>query len=62
MNSKEDEIALSDFELAIVERVAKERGITTNEAATQLMRESLAQRVRQHLGRQPARNYIKRVH
>ncbi len=61
MHQKEQEVALTDRELNVVEQVARERGITTDEASTQLAQEALAQRFRRHLGRAPATVYpIKR--
>lgn len=62
MHQKEQEVALTDRELNVVEQVARERGITTDEASTQLAQEALAQRFRRHLGRAPAAVYpIKRA-
>lgn len=57
MHSKVPSVSFSDRELVVIQRVADERGITVDEAASQLMREAIAQRFRQRLGRQPATVY-----
>ena len=50
----EELIALADRERAIVEQVAQERGITLDEAMTQLFSEGLEMRVRRKAHRGPA--------
>jgi len=42
-----------------IEAVAHQRGISFDEAATQLAKEGLARRVQKHTGRRPA-SYIRR--
>lgn len=48
--------ALSDREREVVERVAQMRGISFEEAASLLVQEALANRVRRKTGRRPASN------
>jgi hypothetical protein len=57
MDSKVPAIALSNRELALVQAVANERGISVEEAFEQLAREAIEQRFRKHTGRAPARVY-----
>jgi hypothetical protein len=57
MDSKVPAIALTDRELALVQAVATERGISVEEAFEQLAREAIEQRFRKHTGRAPARVY-----
>lgn len=53
-----DEItSMSDREKALVEQVARERGVTLEEAAVQLAKEALANRMRKGTGRGPAKVY-----
>lgn len=47
----------------MVQRVADERGISLDEACSQLLQEAIAQRFKKGLGRRPAQIYsIKRSH
>ena len=57
MDSKVPLISLTDRELAIVQAVANERGISVEEAFEQLAHEAIEQRFRRHTGRAPARVY-----
>jgi hypothetical protein len=57
MDSKVPAIALTDRELAVVQAVAAERGITVEEAFEQLAHEAIEARFRRHTGRAPARVY-----
>lgn len=50
-------MGLSDREKAVVQRVADERGISLDEAGSQLLQEAIAQRFRRNLGRGPAKVY-----
>lgn len=52
-----EQTALTDRERLIVEQVAKERGITVEEAAEQLCKEALAARIRRKTGHAPAKVY-----
>lgn len=61
MNSKVADVSFSDREIALIKRVADERGISVEAAADQLIHEAIAQRFKQRLGRVPAQVYqIKR--
>lgn len=56
------DLSFSERELALIRRVAQERGITEEEAANQLMHEAISQRFRRHLGKTPAQVYpLKRI-
>jgi len=57
MNSKETSIALTDRERAAVQKVADERGLTVEEAASELFQEAMAQKFRRGVGRGPAKVY-----
>jgi hypothetical protein len=57
LDSKVPAIALTDRELAVVQAVANERGISVEEAFGQLAREAIETRFRKHTGRAPARVY-----
>lgn len=51
------DLALSKREMEQVERVAKQKGISTDEAATLLFSAGLARRVKKKTGKSPARVY-----
>jgi hypothetical protein len=53
----EEQTTLSDRERAIVEEVARQRGVTFEEAADQLRREGLERRIRRGTRRGPAKVY-----
>lgn len=53
-----EQIAVTDEQYMLLERIAQERGITVDEAATQLQREAFAALVRKGTGRTPARVYL----
>jgi len=57
-----ENIALTPDQLCLLEQVAAERGISVEEAATQLHREALAKVVQQGTGRRPARIYTRPLH
>ena len=46
----------SDDEREVIESVARERGVTFEEAASQLAAEGLARRVKKKTGRRPSSN------
>lgn len=52
-----EQTAVSEAERNAIERVARERGVTFEEAAEQLAKEGLASRVRRRTGKAPARVY-----
>lgn len=54
--AKEETTAFTDRERALIEQVAKERGISFDEAAAQLASEGLARRVQVRTKRRPASN------
>lgn len=54
--AKEQTTAFNDRERALIEQVARERGITFEEAAAQLASEGLARRVQRKTHRRPAAN------
>ncbi len=59
---KIEELRLSEKELALVKAYAEERGLTLDEAASQLVQDSIAKKFRRNLGRAPAQVYpIKRT-
>ena len=53
----QETIALTDEQLEVVRRVAEERGVSVDAAATQLHSEALAALVRKGTGHAPARTY-----
>jgi hypothetical protein len=55
--TKQEQIRLSDKELARVQAYADEHGLTLDEAATQLSQDAIASKFRKNLGRGPARVY-----
>jgi hypothetical protein len=55
--TKEQEIRLSDKELAAVQAYADERGMTLDEAATELTQDAIAKKFRKNLNRAPAKVY-----
>lgn len=57
IDSKETSVALTDRELALVQKVADERGLSLEDAATELFKEAVAQRFRKVVGRGPAKVY-----
>ena len=50
-------IALTDKQMQMIEQIAQERGVTVEEAATQMFREGLEKRVRRGVRRAPAKVY-----
>lgn len=64
MHQKETSIALTDRECAAVQKVAEERGISLDAAASELFQEAMAQRFRRGVGRGPAKIFTapKRIH
>ena len=52
-----EQTALSERERAAIEEVARQRGITFEEAVEQMAKEGLASRVRRKTGRAPAKVY-----
>lgn len=52
-----ENIAVTDDQYLLLQAIAHERGITVDEAATQLQREAFAALVRKGTGRVPARVY-----
>lgn len=62
MSEKEpDRTTLSRAERDMVKRIAERDGVTEDEAATRLVKEALARRVRKRTGKAPAKVYgIKR--
>ena len=61
MNPKAAEVSFSDREMDLIRRVARERGISEEDAANELLHEAIAQRFKQRLGRQPATVYPMRT-
>ena len=55
----EETTELSDQELKLVQQYADQRGLTLNQAATELAKQALAKRVRKSTGKTPARNVLK---
>lgn len=53
-------IALTDEQLEVVRRVAQERGVSVDTAASQLQSEALAAMIRKGTGRTPAKVYASR--
>lgn len=49
--------SLTNSEMAMVQKIADRDGISTDEAATNLVKTALARRVRKKTGRGPARVY-----
>jgi hypothetical protein len=62
MHQKEIGTAWTDAEYALIHQVAQERGVSDDEAASQLLHEFIVQKVRQSIGRPPARAYGQGVH
>ncbi len=60
MPQQETELPLSGRELEVVRRIAQRDGVTLDEAATRLMAEGLASRVRRRTGKAPAKVYAMR--
>lgn len=55
------DLSLSKVEMEKVQRIAKQKGISTDEAATLLFSAGLARRVKKRTGKSPAKVYsIKR--
>ena len=52
-----DRTTLSNAERAMVKRIADRDGVTEDEAATRLVKEALARRVKKRTGKAPARVY-----
>lgn len=52
-----DKTTLTRAEMATVERIAQRDGLTTDEAATQLVKAALARRVKKKSGKVPAKVY-----
>lgn len=59
MQDIEETTELSDQELKAVQQYADQRGLTLNQAATELAKQALAKRVRKSTGKTPARNVLK---
>jgi hypothetical protein len=55
--SKEEEVRLSDQEMARVRAYALEQGLTDDEAATQLAKDAIAAKFKRKLNRLPAKVY-----
>lgn len=56
---KEERTELSSRELEVVTQYAEQRGLTIEQAASELTRDGLAKRVRRRTGRTPAHNVMK---
>lgn len=56
---KEELTELSDKERDLIKTYADQRGLTIEEAASELARDGLARRVRKRTGKSPARNVLK---
>ncbi|WP_431509771.1 hypothetical protein [Variovorax sp. DAIF25] len=57
MPSEETPVVLSDRDMELVQEVARQRGISIEEAANQLIHEAIEGRFRQNTGRGQARLY-----
>lgn len=57
MNCKDTDVSFSDRELALIQRIAQERGVSVEEAANELIHEAIAQKFKRGLNRQPAQVY-----
>lgn len=55
--TKHEELRLSEKELSMVKAYADERGLTLDEATSQLSHDAIAKRFRKNLGRGPAKVY-----
>ena len=55
----DEKTVLTDNELKKVQAYADLRGLTVGEAATELAKQALAQRVRKRTGKTPAHNVLK---
>lgn len=60
MSDKVTDVALSRAEMEIVRAIAKRDGVTEDEAASQLLSEGLARRVKKRTGKNPAKVYTLR--
>lgn len=56
---KLEKTAFTEKEMGLIQKVAEQRGITAEEAATELFSEGLERRVRKRTGRGPAHNIMK---
>lgn len=54
---KIEELRLSDREVELVRLYAEERGLSVDDAASELFRDSMAQKFRRNLGKAPAKVY-----
>lgn len=55
--TKHEDLRLSDKELAVVQRYADERGLTLDEAVTQLSKSAIEKKFRKSVNRGPAKVY-----
>lgn len=55
--SDEDRTTLTKAERALLKRIADRDGVTEDEAATRLVKEAIARRVKKRTGKAPARVY-----
>lgn len=55
--NRDESLVLSKEEAALAEQIAKRDGISKEEAATLVMKASIARRVRKRTGKGPARVY-----
>ena len=60
MSDKGTDVALSRAEMEIVRAIAKRDGVSEDEAASQLLSEGLARRVKKRTGKNPAKVYAMR--
>lgn len=58
--NRNESLVLSKEEAELAKQVAKRKGITEEEAATLLMKASIARRVRKRTGKAPAKVYAYR--
>ena len=56
---KEEQAAFADRERELIEQIARERGLTFEEAVGELMKEGLASRVRKKTGRRPSASVLR---
>ncbi len=55
--TKDEEVRLSDQEMARIKAYADEHGLTDDEAATQLAKDAIAAKFKRKLNRTPAKIY-----
>lgn len=58
--SDEDRTTLTKAERALLKRIADRDGVTEDEAATRLVKEAIARRVKKRTGKAPAKVYTMR--